>query len=85
MHLGRNDFSRYFLSVMNEVTKILLPGSKSRSKTAQDMSGLSGFSARFERFERFGRFGRFLPCYAFNKFLKLEDTTMKPCLPSPAK
>ena len=35
------------------------PGSRSRSKTAQDMSGLSGFSARFERFERFERFGRF--------------------------
>ena len=33
-----------------------VPGSRSRSKTAQDMSGLSGFSARFERFERFGRF-----------------------------
>ena len=32
------------------------PRSRSRSKTAQDMSGLSGFSARFERFERFGRF-----------------------------
>ena len=32
------------------------PGSRSRSKTAQDMSGLSGFSAKFERFERFGRF-----------------------------
>ena len=29
------------------------PGSRSRSKTAQDMSGLSGFSARFERFGRF--------------------------------
>ena len=27
-----------------------LPGSRSRSKTPQDMSGLSGFSARFERF-----------------------------------
>ena len=38
----------------------LPPGSRSRPKTAQDMSGLSGFSARFERFERFGRFGRFL-------------------------
>ena len=35
------------------------PGSRSRSKTAQDLSGLSGFPARFERFERFGRFGRF--------------------------
>ena len=29
------------------------PGSRSRSKTSQDMSGLSGFSARFERFGRF--------------------------------
>ena len=29
------------------------PGSRSRSKTAQDMSGLSGFPARFERFEGF--------------------------------
>ena len=29
------------------------PGSRSRSKTDQDMSGLSGFSARFERFGRF--------------------------------
>ena len=37
----------------------LLPGSRSRSKTAQDLSGLSGFPARFERFERFGRFRRF--------------------------
>ena len=27
-----------------------LPGSRSRSKTAQDLSGLSGFPARFERF-----------------------------------
>ena len=36
-----------------------LPGSRSRSKTAQDMRGLSGFSARLERFERFGRFGWF--------------------------
>ena len=35
------------------------PGSRSRSKTAQDLSGLSGFPARFERFERFERFGRF--------------------------
>ena len=33
-----------------------VPGSRSRSKTAKDMSGLSGFSARFERFERFERF-----------------------------
>ena len=32
----------------------VLPGSRSRSKTAQDLSGLSG--ARFERFERFERF-----------------------------
>ena len=31
------------------------PGTRSRSKTAQDLSGLSGFPARFERFERFGR------------------------------
>ena len=30
-----------------------VPGSRSRSKTVQDLSGLSGFSARFERFERF--------------------------------
>ena len=36
-----------------------VPGSRSRSKTAQDLSGLSGFPARFERFERFERFGRF--------------------------
>ena len=35
---------------------IYLPGSRSRSKTAQDMSGLSGFPARYEQFERFGRF-----------------------------
>ena len=28
---------------------LLVPGSRSRSKTAQDMSGLSGFSARLER------------------------------------
>ena len=33
-----------------------MPGSRSRSKTAKDLSGLSGFPARFERFERFGRF-----------------------------
>ena len=32
------------------------PGSRSRSKTNQDMSGLSDFTARFERFEQFGRF-----------------------------
>ena len=48
-----------FLSLFRFVTPHELPGSRSRSKTAQDMSGLSGFSARFERFERFGRFGRF--------------------------
>ena len=28
-------------------------GSRSRSKTAQDLNGLSGFPARFERFGRF--------------------------------
>ena len=38
----------------------VLPGSRFRSKTAHDMSGLSGFLARFERFERFERFGRFV-------------------------
>ena len=31
------------------------PGSRSRSKTAQDMGGLSGFPARFERFEQFSQ------------------------------
>ena len=31
----------------------LRPGSRSRSETAQNMSGLSGSPARFERFWRF--------------------------------
>ena len=34
-------------------TSFRLPGSRFRSKPAQDMTGLSGFPARFERFERF--------------------------------
>ena len=38
------------------------PGSRSRSKTAQDMSGMSGFPARFETFERFGRFFFWINC-----------------------
>ena len=45
----------YFWVATFDFTK-LVPGSRSRSKTAQDLSGLSGFPARFERFERFGRF-----------------------------
>ena len=54
-------FSENFVISMNNHGDYVLapPGSRSRSKTAQDMSGLSGFSARFERFERFERFGRF--------------------------
>ena len=37
------------------VTAAVRPGSRSRSQSAQDMSGLSSFPARFERFEQFGR------------------------------
>ena len=50
------------------------PGSRSRSKTAQDLSGLSGFPARFERFERFGRF-----------FLEKPLKPLKSCLKNRSK
>ena len=56
------------------------PGSRSRSKTAQDMSGLSGFSARFERFERFERFGRF-----GRFFLEKPLKPLKSCLKNRSK
>ena len=39
--------------------QLTFPGSRSRSKTAQDLNGLSGFPARFELFERFEQIGQF--------------------------
>ena len=56
------------------------PGSRSRSKTAQDLSGLSGFPARFERFERFGRFGRFGRFFGSSEKDKKtqKDTSLRP-------
>ena len=51
-----------------------VPGSRSRSKTAQDLSGLSGFPARFERFERFGPFGRF---FFFGKTAQTAQILLK--------
>ena len=52
----KNGLYSYNMHIYNSKQKKRCPGSRSRSKTAQDMSGLSGFSARFERFGRFGRF-----------------------------
>ena len=40
-----------------QTVKLARRGSRSRSKTAEDMRGLSGFAAKFERFEQFERFG----------------------------
>ena len=49
-------FTNYMPEANAFVPLSTLPGSRSRSKTAQDLSGFSGFPARFERFELFGRF-----------------------------
>ena len=44
------------MSWSSTLHRTTMPGSRPRSKTAQDMSGLSGFSARVELFEFFERF-----------------------------
>ena len=64
------------LQILNLIllTIALIPGSRSRSKTAQDMGGLSGFPVRFERFERFGRL-----------FLEKPLKPLKSCLKNRSK
>ena len=80
------DFSIYRKVRMNDSSHArryiyIYPGSRSRSKTAQDLSGLSGFPARFERFERFGRFFLEKPLKPLKSCLKNRSkTAQKPLI-----
>ena len=71
LSLAKN--GNWWVIAFKNCSKWLVPGSRSRSKTAQDMSSLSGFSARFERFERFGRFVLFF----FGKTAQTAQTLLK--------